>query len=177
MGTRNDIGELLKEQGLIDLPACEVGVAEGRYSEIILGWGVPYLYLVDLWEHVPQSTGRLGDWSDTTHKTKMLQAIGRVSKFPKKYEVLRGWSHDMCRHINDGSLGFCYIDATHDESAVLQDLYNYWPKLVHNGMMAGQDWTLEGVQRAVKTFAEQKDLNIHLLDDHPNDISFWLERK
>lgn len=177
MKTRADLGELLLEKGLIDLPAVEVGVAEGRFSEEILGWGVPFLYLVDLWAFHQDGLAELSAWSDDTHEQKLAEAIERLSHYEGKYSILRGWAHEMCKNIPNQSLGFVYIDASHDYENVLRDLNLYWPKLVANGVMAGHDWPIHGVQKAVKQFAKEHDLEIHLLTVNENDASFWLERK
>jgi hypothetical protein len=177
--TRDHLGELLKEQGLLDLPAVEVGVAEGRYSLQILSWGVPYLFLVDLWASSPGGYAELTSWSDEMHAQKLAAVYERLTPYPGQYKILRGWAHEMCHEIEDGTLGFCFLDASHDYKNVRQDLHDYWPKLVENGMMAGHDWPQPGVKEAVTEFAEEHDLAIHLLPvpGDPNDASFWLERK
>lgn len=179
MATRNEIGSLLDEMGLLDLPAVEVGVAEGRYSKQILDWGIPYLYLVDLWASSPGGYAELSGWDDATHNQKLADAHGRLVDHIGKYKILRGWSHEMCDSIEDGTLGFVFLDASHDYVNVLRDLNCYWPKLVENGMMAGHDWPIEGVQRAVTEFAKDHNLTIHILPipTDPGDASFWLERK
>ena len=179
MSTRSDIGKLLEEQGILDLPAVEVGVAKGMFSREILDWGVPFLYLVDLWENVPGGYAELSAWSDGVHKKKLAHVLKHLDGYEDRYEILRGWSHVMCDKIEDGTLGFVFLDASHDYENVLRDLKCYWPKLVDNGMMAGHDWPLEGVERAVREFADEHDLEIHLLPvpGDPGDASFWLERR
>lgn len=43
-----------------------------------------------------------------------------------------------------------YIDASHDEKSVLEDIYNYFPKLKPNGILCGDDYgRFPGVTEAV----------------------------
>lgn len=175
--TRDHLDEFLIDQGLLGLPAVEVGVAEGRFSRQILSWGVPFLYLVDLWANSPGGYAELTAWDDETHELKMQTTISNISEYEGRYQILRGWSHEMCDHIEDGTLGLVYLDASHDYENVKRDLNNYWPKLVENGMMAGHDWPIPGVTKAVTEFAERKNLKIHILPVDKSDASFWLERQ
>lgn len=178
MTTRNELDGLLRERGVLDLPAVEVGVAEGHYSHYILGWGIPKLHLVELWAHVPGGYAELDFWSDKVHERNMQNTIELLKPYEGKYEILRGWSYEMCDRIEDESLGFAFIDASHDYENALRDLYCYWPKLVDDGVMAGHDWPIAGVRQAVEEFAEKEDLEIHLLPTgDPNDISYWLEKR
>jgi len=175
MATREHIGELLRERGLLAYPAVEVGVADGWYSSQILSWGVPLLYLVDLWASHPSGYGELSSWDDARHQSNLDHVISLLSQYKGKYQILRGWSYEMCDHIEDSTLGFAFIDASHDYENVTRDLHCYWPKLVEGGIMGGHDWPIEGVQRAVTDFAFAKNLEINLLPVNEGDVSFWLE--
>ena len=180
MPTRDDLGVLLEEQGLLGLPAAEVGVAEGRFSHQILSWGVPLLYLVDVWKSSPGGYAELTAWSDKVHNEKLAICLARLSPYEGKFEILRGWSYEMCDEISDGTLGFCFVDASHDYENAKRDLECYWPKLVPNGIMAGHDWPQPGVRRAVEEFADEQNLIIHVMPvpgDEEHDASFWLERQ
>lgn len=174
--TRADISELLEEQGLLDLPAAEIGVWEGVFAKHILSWGIKHLYLIDLWQHVPDGYAEL-TYPQAKLDEVMASCMARLSEFDGKFEVLRGWAHEMAIHIDDGSLGFVYIDASHTYESVKRDLEVYWPKLVENGMMAGHDYPIAGVEKAVEEFAEEKNLKIHLLVVNEGDASYWLERQ
>lgn len=175
MSTRVNLGEILEERGLLGYPAVEVGVAAGNYAYQILQWGVPHLYLVDLWRNVPGGYAGLGGDSDERHNEKYESAMALLAPYEGKYEVLRGFSHEMCHKIPDGSLGFCYIDASHDYPNVWRDLCCWWPKLIKGGIMAGHDWPLKGVKKAVEKFALKQQLEIHLLPVNEDDASYWLE--
>ena len=58
------------------------------------------------------------------------------------------------------SLDFIFIDASHDERSVREDLTYWMPRLKENGMIAGDDIDNEGVANAVKWFFDIKKLDI-----------------
>jgi hypothetical protein len=54
-----------------------------------------------------------------------------------------------------------YIDASHDEESVYQDIMAWYPKLQSNGIMCGDDFNWPGVARAVNRAATELHRNIH----------------
>ncbi|MFT5404193.1 MAG: putative O-methyltransferase YrrM [Verrucomicrobiales bacterium] len=53
-----------------------------------------------------------------------------------------------------------YIDGSHEEEDVYQDLFDYWPILSSGGIIFGDDYTWDGVRLAVSRFAKEKRLQI-----------------
>ena len=58
------------------------------------------------------------------------------------------------------SLDFIFIDASHDERSVREDLTYWMPRLKEDGMIAGDDVDSEGVANALKWFFDTKELEI-----------------
>ena len=58
------------------------------------------------------------------------------------------------------SLDFIFIDASHDERSVREDLTYWLPRLKENGMIAGDDIDNKGVADAVKWFFDTGKLEI-----------------
>lgn len=56
--------------------------------------------------------------------------------------------------------GLIYVDASHEEEAVYQDLVDYRQLLAAGGRMFGDDWDWAGVRAAVSTFARNYGLAI-----------------
>lgn len=53
-----------------------------------------------------------------------------------------------------------YLDASHDELSVAQDLVAYWPLLAPGGILFGDDYSSHpGVKRAVQKFARGRTIN------------------
>ena len=53
-----------------------------------------------------------------------------------------------------------YIDASHEEPDVTADLNAYWPLVKPGGILYGDDWDWEGVEKAVRAFAIQQHVQI-----------------
>ena len=59
-----------------------------------------------------------------------------------------------------------YIDASHDEDDVHNDLVDYWKILRPGGVMFGDDWSSywPGVVNAVTRFSQAHDITLHTED-------------
>lgn len=66
-----------------------------------------------------------------------------------------------------------YIDASHEEDDVYNDIVAYWKILSNDGIMFGDDFHTfwPGVQNAVKKFSKQNSIEYEQVDN------FWLMRK
>ena len=69
-------------------------------------------------------------------------------------------SIDASKLYKPNSLDFIFIDASHDERSVREDLTYWMPRLKENGMIAGDDIDNEGVANAVKWFFDTGKLEI-----------------
>lgn len=58
-----------------------------------------------------------------------------------------------------------YIDASHEEDDVYQDLLDYSQVVKKGSILFGDDWSWLGVQNAVKRFAKKERLQITHIDD------------
>ena len=80
-------------------------------------------------------------------------------------QIINADSVAASRIVPDRSLDFIFIDAEHDYQSVKQDIAAWEPKLKPGGWMAGHDYDLQGVRRAVnERFTTQRRL----------DTSIWL---
>lgn len=53
-----------------------------------------------------------------------------------------------------------YIDGSHEEEDVYQDLVSWWDLVRDGGVLFGDDWTWDGVRLAVERFAAENSLTI-----------------
>jgi predicted O-methyltransferase YrrM len=60
-----------------------------------------------------------------------------------------------------------YVDASHDEESVFNDIMSWYPKLTQRGVMCGDDWKWESVRRGVDRAAGI--LNIDVISNG----NFW----
>lgn len=66
-----------------------------------------------------------------------------------------------------------YVDGSHEYWDVILDLTNYYPLVKEGGLIFGDDWTCDDVQKAVNDFVNQHNLNLQV---HPNRVH-WFIRK
>ena len=157
------------------LPAVEVGVAEGYFSADMLSWGLPKLYMVDIWQH--EEVKGDGSMPNEWHNKNYNAAMERVAKFGDKAIPLKGFSKDMAPQVPDESLGLVYIDAGHSYEDCLLDLQLWFPKLVKGGVMAGHDYLNKayGVYPAVWNFTMGGRMYevFTLTEDKDEDAGFY----
>lgn len=64
-----------------------------------------------------------------------------------------------------------YVDASHEEEDVYEDLCNYWGLVSNDGILFGDDYVWEGVRRAVHRFAKEEGKEVLFVADK------WILRK
>jgi len=115
----------------------EVGVCDGRYSEILMKtipglklWGIdPYI------EYSGDSKQRKQD----EHNDKYRQAKARLDKFPN-YELVVCESVEAAKLVEDESLDFVFIDGNHFYEYVRDDIRAWYPKVRLGGILSGHDY-------------------------------------
>ncbi len=114
---------------------AEIGVEQGAYSEVLCRAN-PELQLlcVDAWtaypgyrDHVTQSKLD-GFYAATCERLK-----------PYRAQPVRAFSLDAAKNVENRSLDFVYIDASHRFEHVVADLAAWVPKVKTGGIVAGHD--------------------------------------
>lgn len=170
---RSDLNKIID----VSLPAVEVGVAEGYFSRDMLAWGLPKLYMVDVWQTIQV----FGDGSSDQewHDKNYAAAVERVKPYGEKAVILKGLSVEMAKRVPDNSLGLVYLDAGHDFNAVMDDLKAWFPKVVCGGYIAGHDYLNEayGVNQAVNLFCKDHGLEPITIPEHKSeDAGFYFKK-
>ena len=136
--------------GKENLVGAEIGVYKGRNAkEILENLDIKKIYLIDNWSR------KYGN------KEKCAEVL---KDHAEKIVWLHGRSEKMYENIEDGELGFVYVDGGHKEHQVDMDLNLYWPKLKKGGLMCGHDYQggkTKGVNKAVDKFFKRKGLEVH----------------
>lgn len=138
---------LVKCNRLIDLPVifkdlgfvtgAEIGVLEGRYSEILCQSN-PNLkvYSIDPWEFYPVQRNFRKPW---VYEPLYQKAKEILSKYPNS-EIVRKKSMDAVKDFADESLDFVFIDADHWFQQVTNDIAEWSKKVRVGGIVAGHDY-------------------------------------
>lgn len=163
-----DRDELLRR-----LPAggvvAEVGVARGAFSDRILTINKPSkLYLIDAW--MMSSDTDYGTSGMEQVRQRFGDAIGRGT-----VELRRGWSWDKLAELEDGSLDWVYVDASHHYDAVRKDLEVAQSKVKPGGYICGHDYVRWarfghrfGVVEAVNEFVNANGYKLEFLTIEPD---------
>jgi hypothetical protein len=104
---------------------------------------------IDWWRGSPNE-----GWSVEGSKYKKEDVAYRIFldniRTCKDYiNVKRGSSFDIVKEYKDSSLDFVFIDSDHSYDCVKSEIINWWPKVKQGGILAGHDYPIEDVARAV----------------------------
>ncbi len=78
------------------------------------------------------------------------------------YTPIRMDSVEAAKLYQDESLDFIYIDADHSYESVKNDILAWFPKLKVNGILAGHDYPMEPVRRAVHELLGEKNISLNM---------------
>lgn len=148
---------------------AEVGCGYGQHSKQILrDTNVEKHYMVDQYKFYPNDGFSEGIQSIQSSQTldekfdDFCQIVqNQVSEFGNRCTFIRKPSIEAAKDISDNSLDAVFVDANHEFKYVLEDLYAWYEKVKAGGVMAGDDYWMEDVKRAVHFFATDKNLEIH----------------
>lgn len=141
--------------------AAEIGVFTGYYSEILCQ-KMPNL---TLWCVDPWAWGK--------YERHEQEALERLE--PYNTVIIKDYSVEAAKQVEDGSLDFVYIDAAHDYDNVKKDLEAWAPKVRVGGIVSGDDFYefpsgKGGVQRAVCEYTSNNRYDLRLTawnEDNP----------
>jgi predicted O-methyltransferase YrrM len=141
------------------LNGAEIGVGEGHNAKTMLcTLDFERLHLVDT-------------FAGETPPNSYEKSLRILSPFMDKVQYHIMPSAEAAPKFADGSLDFVYIDADHSYQYVLQDCRAWWPKVKVGGIMAGHDWSIDDIKRAVREFAAANNLEIFIEE---TDESDWI---
>jgi hypothetical protein len=72
-----------------------------------------------------------------------------IEPVKNKINIIKSISWDAASRYDDNSLDFVFLDAGHNYESVKKDIQAWLPKVKVGGILAGHDWLLEGVKKAV----------------------------
>lgn len=169
---RNDLAQLFAELGFTK--GCEVGVAEGKFSEILCKAN-PELHLlcVDPW-HSYKSNPQ----SKTKEKDEFAyrETQRRLAPYPNVKLDMR-LSMDAVRDVEDDSLDFVNIDGHHGFRFAMLDLLHWSMKVRTGGIILLDDYIYldrkrwgAGVVEAVQAFTSANEVNPWFICDADRSV-------
>lgn len=137
---------LLNKMNLLG-EGVEIGVFLGWHSDLILKhWTGKKIYCID-----PFTDDGNENWDKIHARAKdLLAAHG------DRCEIWKIESHIAAKTVDDETLDWVYIDGRHDLAGVTEDIQDWLPKIKAGGVMAGHDYDLPDVKKAVNTQFREK---------------------
>jgi len=165
MKSRIDLAKYFKERGF--KVGAEIGVAEGRFSEILFQQ-IPSLklYCIDVWEPY-EKNWRGKNYQDNAYK----QAKERLGKY--NAEIIKKPSLEASLDISDNSLDFVFIDGNHIFDHVMTDVIIWSRKVRKRGIISGHDYCHfkdSGVVEAVNKYTEIHKLELNLISRNSDNF-------
>ena len=166
------VAELCRRYGLVR--GAELGVKEGRFTANLLS-SVPEiveLIAVDLFTD-PRNGNALEDYKDWDWGAIVRQFREKTAPFLEagRLTVFQCSTLEASTMVEDGELGFVFIDADHTTEGVIRDIRAWEPKIRPGGLIIGHDILFPSVRTAVeRVFGE------NYTERHQGDDIWWVEK-
>jgi hypothetical protein len=148
-----------------DLVGAEIGVYKGGHAHEMLNYlKIKKLHLVDhyLKYYAPEAQQEVTQERQDVAKEEAQKLLA-----PHEKNIV--WhiksSLDASAEVDDESLDFVYIDASHSYNDLTNDLYAWFPKVKKGGFVAGHDWGLREIRDAVNHFASKHSYPVEELQE------------
>ncbi len=130
--------EALPKNGI----GAEIGVWEGKFSEVILEVCTPKtLHLIDPWEYDPRfNNTSFGRKKNAERMPQMFDLVSAKFSGDDRVVLHRSTSQDALLEMEDASLDWIYVDGNHNEPFVSLDLALSLKKVRPGGVIAGDDY-------------------------------------
>ena len=130
---------------------AEIGVERGRNAQNILNeLNIGKLFLIDVWDIYE---GIFVMWS-----LENYSQVLRKFRNEERVEIIKGYSENAVKNIENNSLDFVYIDANHKYDYIYQDINLWYPKVKKGGVIGGHDVCNTDVLKAVKDFCSKENI-------------------
>lgn len=148
-----------------NMVGCELGVFQGRFSDVILSTKPSILYLVDKFDGIQCSGDENGDNMISLDLSEYKNILKNKYSLDNRIKIVEDSSENFLKSLEDDYLDFCYIDADHSYEGVRKDLELSFLKVKNGGYIMGHDYTnrFRGVIDAVDNFCEKNNLSINSL--------------
>lgn len=152
MKNRIELIRLFANLGFIK--GAEIGVASGRFSELMLKT-IPGLKLICVDDYSHPKFAHFYDEANTG-----------LAKYYPQVKLIRKTSMEAIKLVHDEFLDFVYIDADHEYTHVRDDIREWTKKVRIGGVVSGDDYYLTrhgnyGVIRAVNEYCDANGYILH----------------
>jgi hypothetical protein len=159
MKNRTEMAQYFAELGF--KIGAEVGVADGRYSEILCK-NIPDLKLYCVDPYIAYDENSQDGNQQEQDKCEEI-AKRRLNKFNVTF--IKEFSNSALKYINE-ELDFVYIDANHKFDFVMEDIIKWSCKVRKGGIVSGHDyWSIRdfGVKEAVDAYTKAHHIELNII--------------
>ncbi len=152
----------------------EVGVFIGAMSkELLAGRPDLHLIMVDCWGgNTSQEYKDTNDFhanaSDDQQREWEKQARAIADAYPGRVKIIKEFSTDAAKLVDDSSVDLVFIDADHSYKGCKDDIAAWEPKVKAGGWLSGHDYENDtgdfkfGVTEAVDEYLSNTGKELHL---------------
>ena len=158
---------------------AEIGVWTGDLSDVIFSYVEPKkLYLIDSWapysDYIKELKSRNfnGDYLRQDKWDIMYDGVCCRFKDNNSIDILKGMSKDIAKDFKSEELDWAYIDASHTEEHVYEDLVSWWPKIKKGGTLCGHDFLFPEIPLALDRFSKEMNLTVW-----PCGADWWIDKE
>jgi len=176
---RNDLAELFAELGF--KRGAEIGVAEGKYSEVLLKANPECeLLLVDPWERY---SGNPQNKTEEKHGFARQETLRKTAPYPN-VRVYDDTSMAAVETVDYNYLDYVYVDANHLFDYCIMDLIEWSKRVRSGGIVSGDDfysldqrrWRGGGVVEAVQAYTNAHQIPMWFIcGAHKSVDFFWVK--
>lgn len=172
----NGLLDKIKQLG-DNIVGCEVGVwkAENLCQILESCSNISKMYAIDQYKPYQDWCGYIDESWINGIKQKAQENLKSIEQSTKVL-FLELSSVDAVENISDGGLDFIFIDGDHSYEKAYEDFCNYYPKVKSGGLFSGHDYSLDGVNKALRQFLSENGYEFDSLNLVTND-SWYLIKK
>lgn len=157
------------------LMIAEVGVFKGGNALALLQMNTARIYLVD--PYLAYSQKGIAGYNQQQLDEAMLEMIRRMRGYYDKVTIILQKSEAAAAMFPAEHFDYVYIDGDHNYEAARVDILAWYTNVKKGGFLAGHDYNLTEVARAVNEFAKVNGLELKTWVDAANGRKDWLVRK
>lgn len=155
---------------------AELGIHDGvNYKYLVQNCPNLHLIGVDLYEAQPENSGP-EKWTpgENGHKWDHNQyyqnMVNFSSKYPNRTKIIKDYTTEAAKAVDDYSLDFVFIDADHGYEGCLRDIKAWDSKVRPGGIVFGHDIHFPTVKQAVTEYYGENSWNTE------DDFIWWIQK-
>lgn len=147
------LADMINERGYTT--GAEIGTALGWTTDHVIKTckKIQQYHVVDDWRPVTETNK--GPFIVDNMKEQFMARLGENNP---RLKILEGVSWEQAEKVQDGSLDFVFIDASHDYESAKKDIEAWSPKVRPGGLISGHDAHWTGVIKALEEVVPDYEL-------------------